>query len=127
VVKAAHVCEETIRKRLGEFKSTNTAQLTRGELNQIEQIEQDPYKFQIQEKNFEPPQITRRPILKSLKMEPESAADDHQKPMKLKMEGEEDDGEEAENGGCVEALDRNEGVLTEIHTYMNEKGGQLEQ
>ena len=30
IVKAVHVCEETIRKRLNEFKSTNTAKLTRG-------------------------------------------------------------------------------------------------
>jgi hypothetical protein len=54
-VKAAHVCEETIRKRLGEFKTTNTAMLTRGELMKIEEIETDPFKFQIPEKNFEPP------------------------------------------------------------------------
>jgi hypothetical protein len=31
-----HVCQETIRKRLDEFKGTNTAQLTRDELKAIE-------------------------------------------------------------------------------------------
>jgi transcription factor IIIB subunit 2 len=45
IVKAVHVCDETIRKRLGEFKSTNTAQLTRGELKKQEEIEKDPFKF----------------------------------------------------------------------------------
>ena len=71
IVKAVHVCDETIRKRLGEFKSTNTAQLTRGELQKQEEIEKDPFKFQIEEKCYEPPPIVKRPIIKSLKMEPE--------------------------------------------------------
>ena len=31
IVKVVHVCEETIRKRLDEFKHTRTAQLTRDE------------------------------------------------------------------------------------------------
>lgn len=71
-MKAVHVCEETIRKRLGEFKSTNTAQLTRAELREIEENESDPYKFAIEEVCFEPPEITKKPIIKSLKMEPEN-------------------------------------------------------
>lgn len=71
IVKAVHVCDETIRKRLGEFKSTNTAQLTRGELQKQEEIEKDPYKFSIEEKCYEPPPIVKRPIMQSLKMEPE--------------------------------------------------------
>ena len=70
-MKAVHVCDETIRKRLGEFKSTNTAQLTRGELHKQEEIEKDPYKFSIEEKCYEPPLIVKRPIMQSLKMEPE--------------------------------------------------------
>lgn len=36
VVKAVHACEETIRKRVNEFKFTNTAMLTRGQLKEIE-------------------------------------------------------------------------------------------
>ena len=32
IVRVVHVCQETIRKRLDEFKGTNTAQLTREEL-----------------------------------------------------------------------------------------------
>lgn len=63
IVKAVHVCDETIRKRLGEFKSTNTAQLTRGELHKQEEIEKDPYKFSIEEKCYEPPPIVKRPIM----------------------------------------------------------------
>jgi transcription factor IIIB subunit 2 len=60
IVKAVHVCEETIRKRLGEFKSTNTAKLTRAELKEIESAEKDPYEFKIEEVCFEPPAITKR-------------------------------------------------------------------
>ena len=36
IVKVVHVCQETIRKRLDEFKFTNTAQLTREEFMAIE-------------------------------------------------------------------------------------------
>jgi transcription factor IIIB subunit 2 len=36
ITKAVHVCEETIRKRLDEFKDTKTAQLTRFQLKEIE-------------------------------------------------------------------------------------------
>ena len=36
IVRVAHVCEETLRKRLTEFKQTNMAQLTRGELRKID-------------------------------------------------------------------------------------------
>ena len=36
IVRVVHVCQETIRKRLDEFKVTNTAQLTREELQSIE-------------------------------------------------------------------------------------------
>ena len=36
IVRVVHVCQETIRKRLDEFKGTNTAQLTREELQSIE-------------------------------------------------------------------------------------------
>ena len=37
IVRVAHVCEETLRKRLTEFKQTKMAQLTRGELRKIDQ------------------------------------------------------------------------------------------
>lgn len=33
VIRVVHVCEETIKKRLHEFKQTNIAKLTRQELN----------------------------------------------------------------------------------------------
>lgn len=72
IVKAVHVCEETIRKRLGEFKSTNTAKLTRGQLMEIESKQEDPFQFNIDEKCFEPPAIIKKQIMKSLKMEPEN-------------------------------------------------------
>ena len=36
IVKVVHVCQETIRKRLDEFKDTKTAQITREEMKQIE-------------------------------------------------------------------------------------------
>lgn len=36
IVKVVHVCEETIRKRLDEFKHTRTAKLTRDEFQSIE-------------------------------------------------------------------------------------------
>jgi len=78
IVKAVHVCEETIRKRLGEFKSTNTAQLTRAELKEIENTESDPLMFKIEETCFEPPAITKRQIIKSLKMEAENADEGEQ-------------------------------------------------
>ena len=64
-MKAVHVCEETIRKRLGEFKSTNTAKLTRHELKEIEDKDSDPYKFFVEEKDFEPPSITKKEFMKS--------------------------------------------------------------
>jgi transcription factor IIIB subunit 2 len=31
IVKVVHVCQETVRNRLDDFKQTNTAQLTREE------------------------------------------------------------------------------------------------
>ena len=61
-----HVGEETVRKRLNEFKTTNTARLTRGKLLELEQEEKDPYKFAIEEKAFEIPKICKQEILKSL-------------------------------------------------------------
>lgn len=36
IVRVAHVCEETLRKRLTEFKGTQMALLTRNELKKIE-------------------------------------------------------------------------------------------
>ena len=36
IVRVAHVCEETIRKRLSEFKHTNMAQLTAEAVKKIE-------------------------------------------------------------------------------------------
>lgn len=68
IVKAVHACEETIRKRVNEFKFTNTAMLTRGQLKEIEEKEKDPYQFQLEEDHFEAkrelPEITRTSIMK---------------------------------------------------------------
>ena len=47
-----HACEETIRKRVNEFKFTNTAMLTRGQLKEIEAKETDPYEFKYDEQHF---------------------------------------------------------------------------
>lgn len=46
IVRVAHVCEETIRKRLTEFKHTNIAKLTAAE---VKQIEADPHAEAIEE------------------------------------------------------------------------------
>ena len=73
IVKAVHVGEETVRKRLNEFKTTNTALLTRAKLLEIEQEQRDPYKFAIEEKAFEIPKICRTEILKSLMPENENS------------------------------------------------------
>lgn len=49
IVKTVHVCDETIRKRISEFKQTSVAKLTREEFESIdpEQIteESDPPAF----------------------------------------------------------------------------------
>jgi len=68
------VCEETVRKRLGEFKTTNTAKLTRGELNSMEALESDPFKFAVEEDNFMPPSLTKAPILKCLDIGPSNSS-----------------------------------------------------
>jgi len=60
----AHVCEETLRKRLTEFKQTNMAQLTRGELKKIQnrdpkQLERTPSTKSVEE-TMDPPSFTRK-------------------------------------------------------------------
>lgn len=49
IARAAHICEETIRKRLFEFKGTQMAQLTYSEMQQQPQIEE----------SMDPPSFTR--------------------------------------------------------------------
>ena len=66
IVKAVHVGEETVRKRLNEFKTTNTAMLTRGEFQNMEAVERDPKKFYVEEKAFELPKVVKKEIIKSL-------------------------------------------------------------
>lgn len=59
IVRVAHVCEETIRKRLTEFKHTNIARLTAAEVKQIE--------HQPVEESMDPPSFTKK--LLALEME----------------------------------------------------------
>lgn len=62
-----HVCEETIRKRLDEFKDTRTAQLKRGELKELEADNSDPHQFKYEPTGrYEPPAITLAPIMNGL-------------------------------------------------------------
>ena len=76
IVKAVRVGEETLRKRLNEFKTTNTARLTRGKLLEIESEQKDPTKFVIDEKPFEVPKVCKTEILKQLMPESQNVDDD---------------------------------------------------
>lgn len=49
ICKAVKAGEETIRKRMVEFKTTKTAKLTRKEMKELEVANSDPQKF-----DFEP-------------------------------------------------------------------------
>jgi hypothetical protein len=67
ITRAVHVCEETIRKRLDEFKDTRTAQLKRGELKELEADNSDPHQFQYEPTGrYDPPAITLAPIMSGL-------------------------------------------------------------
>ena len=72
IVRVAHVCEETLRKRLTEFKQTNMAQLTRGELRKIDQRPIDPLKRteseQSVEESMDPPSFTRKILREELRI-----------------------------------------------------------
>lgn len=61
IVRVVHVCQETIRKRLDEFKCTRTAQLTREEFLTIEattSIDSSVVHPQMEE-NMDPPSFTK--------------------------------------------------------------------
>ena len=64
IVRVAHVCDETLRKRLKEFKQTNMAQLTRGELKKIQNrdpraLERTPSTKSVEE-TMDPPSFTKQ-------------------------------------------------------------------
>jgi hypothetical protein len=57
------VCEETIRKRLAEFKHTNIAQLTAAEVKKIEQPQNALMRSESEqtvEEHMDPPSFTRK-------------------------------------------------------------------
>ena len=54
IVQVVRVCEETIRKRLDEFKDTNTAQLKLKEFEELEDKNSDPFQFAIPEVDYVP-------------------------------------------------------------------------
>ncbi|CDW72004.1 transcription factor iiib 90 kda subunit [Stylonychia lemnae] len=82
IVRVVHVCEETIRKRLDEFKNTRTAQLTRDEFQCIEsgkpadtniggsliRLEKSPSSASIEE-NMDPPSFTKNLCKKKLEIQ----------------------------------------------------------
>jgi transcription factor IIIB 90 kDa subunit len=76
IVKAVHACEETIRKRINEFKYTNTAMLTRSQLKEIEDTQADPKAFQQQEDHFQSrfttPDICKKAIQNELQINNEN-------------------------------------------------------
>jgi len=53
IVDVVHVGPQTIRNHVVEFKDLNVAQLNRGELRAIEEIDKDPYNFNYED--FNPP------------------------------------------------------------------------
>lgn len=58
IARAVHAGEETIRKRLEEFKDTRTARLSVKKMRELEAEGSDPHKF-----DYEPPQVTLGPIM----------------------------------------------------------------
>jgi transcription initiation factor TFIIIB Brf1 subunit/transcription initiation factor TFIIB len=66
IVRVAHVCEETIRKRLSEFKHTNIAQLTAAQVHKIENpsnpLMRSDSEQSIQE-NMDPPSFTKNLLM----------------------------------------------------------------
>lgn len=113
IVRVAHVCEETLRKRLSEFKQTKMAQLTRSELKKIEQRPLDPLQRtaseQSVEESMDPPSFTRK-ILREEYAISENELDQCQKLLaaqarKITLQLREgDESEEAEEQKLQEAL-----------------------
>ena len=71
IVKTVHVCDETIRKRIVEFKQTSVAKLTREEFEKIDLVndikeESDPPAFKRSLKMKELLKITNKEIEKEL-------------------------------------------------------------
>ena len=70
IVKVAHVCEETLRKRLTEFKGLKIAQLTRNELKKIENAPLNKLKRTVSEQSVEetmdPPSFTKKRLSEEL-------------------------------------------------------------
>ena len=66
------MCEETLRKRLTEFKQTRMAQLTRGELKKIDQRPLNALKRteseQSIEESMDPPSFTRKILREELRI-----------------------------------------------------------
>ena len=50
--------------------------MTLKNFNEIANKEQDPKKFHVEEKHFEPPQLTIKPIMKALMMEVKEDAEE---------------------------------------------------
>lgn len=71
IVRVVHVCQETIRKRLDEFKDTRTAQLTREELQSIEASHPIDSKaiHPRMEEDMDPPSFTKNHLQKTLMLE----------------------------------------------------------
>jgi len=66
IVKVAHVCEETIRKRLSEFKNTNIAQLTAAEVKKIEYPKNELMRTESEqsvEEVMDPPSFTKNLLM----------------------------------------------------------------
>ena len=57
ITSVVHVCDETMRQRVVEFKDTKTAQLTRQEFKELEMKEKDPFKF-----DYECPEVSQKMI-----------------------------------------------------------------
>ena len=63
IVRVVHVCQETIRKRLDEFKDTNTAKLTREEFMALEGGGAEP------EESMDPPSFVQTQSKRLLQIE----------------------------------------------------------
>lgn len=66
IARVAHICEETLRKRLCEFKGTQIAQLTFDEIKSIEQKPQETFEAAQVEESMDPPSFTRKILQEEL-------------------------------------------------------------
>jgi transcription factor IIIB subunit 2 len=66
IARVAHICEETLRKRLCEFKGTQIAQLTFDEIKSIEQKPQETLEAAQVEESMDPPSFTRKILQEEL-------------------------------------------------------------